>query len=30
MNTQEHYDNHIGDFYGWMIGNFDVKGIENL
>jgi ubiquinone/menaquinone biosynthesis C-methylase UbiE len=25
MNTKEHYDNHLGNFYDWMIGDFDKK-----
>jgi SAM-dependent methyltransferase len=24
MNTKEHYDNHLANFYSWMIGDFDL------
>lgn len=23
MTVKEHYDNHLGNFYGWMLGDFD-------
>jgi 2-polyprenyl-3-methyl-5-hydroxy-6-metoxy-1,4-benzoquinol methylase len=29
MTVKEHYDNHLGDFYSWYIGNFD-KNKENF
>jgi 2-polyprenyl-3-methyl-5-hydroxy-6-metoxy-1,4-benzoquinol methylase len=25
MNVKEHYDNHLGNFYSWMAGDFDTK-----
>jgi predicted RNA methylase len=25
MTVKEHYDNHLGNFYSWMCGNFDEK-----
>jgi 2-polyprenyl-3-methyl-5-hydroxy-6-metoxy-1,4-benzoquinol methylase len=25
MNAKEHYDTHLGNFYSWMVGNFDEK-----
>ncbi len=25
MTAKEHYDQHLGDFYSWMVGNFDDK-----
>jgi ubiquinone/menaquinone biosynthesis C-methylase UbiE len=25
MTVKEHYDNHLGNFYGWMLGNFDTN-----
>lgn len=28
MNVKEHYDNHLGDFYSWMIGDFETKQTE--
>ncbi|MCH2022949.1 MAG: class I SAM-dependent methyltransferase [Saprospiraceae bacterium] len=30
MNTKEHYDNHLGFFYSWIIGDFDQKKNEFL
>lgn len=26
--AKEHYDNHLGHFYSWMIGNFDTRSNE--
>jgi SAM-dependent methyltransferase len=28
MTAKEHYDNHLGDFYSWMIGDFETKQKE--
>ncbi|BDA77785.1 SAM-dependent methyltransferase [Leptospira kobayashii] len=28
MDTKAHYDNHLGNFYSWMIGDFSVKQNE--
>jgi hypothetical protein len=28
MTVKEHYDNHLGQFYSWMTGNFDEKQKE--
>lgn len=28
MNTREHYDQHLGDFYDWMVGDFEAKQQE--
>jgi SAM-dependent methyltransferase len=28
MNAKEHYDNHLGDFYSWMSGDFSTKQAE--
>jgi 2-polyprenyl-3-methyl-5-hydroxy-6-metoxy-1,4-benzoquinol methylase len=28
MTTKEHYDNHLGYFYSWMTGDFNVKSTE--
>lgn len=28
MKTKEHYDNHLGNFYSWMIGDFDTRTSE--
>ncbi len=28
MTVKEHYDNHLGNFYSWMCGNFDEKQKE--
>jgi 2-polyprenyl-3-methyl-5-hydroxy-6-metoxy-1,4-benzoquinol methylase len=28
MSTKEHYDNHLGNFYSWMIGDFETKQNE--
>ncbi len=25
MNAKEHYDQHLGDFYSWMVGDFAEK-----
>ncbi len=25
MNTKEHYENHLANYYSWMFGNFDAK-----
>lgn len=25
MTVKEHYDNHLGNFYSWMVGDFDEK-----
>ncbi|MBS1491942.1 MAG: class I SAM-dependent methyltransferase [Bacteroidetes bacterium] len=25
MTVKEHYDNHLGNFYGWMLGDFDTN-----
>lgn len=25
MNAREHYQNHLGNFYAWMVGDFDEK-----
>ena len=30
MNAKEHYDNHLGHFYSWMIGDFNEKKNEFL
>ncbi|MDF2432720.1 MAG: hypothetical protein JWP44_2351 [Mucilaginibacter sp.] len=29
MTAKEHYDNHLGAFYSWMAGNFEVKQNEH-
>ncbi|MBI3259169.1 MAG: class I SAM-dependent methyltransferase [Ignavibacteriae bacterium] len=28
MTVKEHYDNHLGDIYSWMTGNFQIKQKE--
>jgi len=28
MTVKEHYDNHLGNFYSWMTGNFQTKSNE--
>jgi len=28
MTVKEHYDNHLGNFYSWMIGDFESKAKE--
>ncbi len=28
MSVKEHYDKHLGDFYSWMVGDFDEKQKE--
>lgn len=28
MNVKEHYDHHLGNFYSWMIGDFQIKQSE--
>lgn len=28
MITKDHYDNHLGKFYSWMIGDFDTRANE--
>src|SRR5690554_2458202 len=28
MTVKEHYDNHLGNFYSWMIGDFESKTKE--
>jgi SAM-dependent methyltransferase len=28
MTVKEHYDNHLGDFYSWMMGDFQTKTNE--
>ncbi len=28
MTVKEHYDNHLGKFYSWMLGDFETKVIE--
>jgi SAM-dependent methyltransferase len=28
MTVKEHYDNHLGNFYSWMIGDIDVRSNE--
>ena len=28
MKVKEHYDNHLANFYSWMVGGFDQKRIE--
>jgi len=28
MKIKEHYDNHLGNFYSWMIGDFDTRTDE--
>ncbi|MCU0443258.1 MAG: class I SAM-dependent methyltransferase [Bacteroidia bacterium] len=28
MNTKEHYDKHLGNFYSWMTGDFHIKANE--
>ena len=28
MTTKEHYDNHLGPFYEWMTGDFDIRQKE--
>lgn len=28
MKTKEHYDNHLGNFYSWMIGDFNTRTSE--
>ncbi len=29
MNTKEHYENHLANYYSWMFGDFNVKLNEN-
>ncbi len=29
MTVKEHYDQHLGDFYSWMVGDFDAKQKEH-
>jgi SAM-dependent methyltransferase len=29
MTAKEHYDQHLGDFYSWMVGDFDAKQKEH-
>lgn len=29
MTAKEHYDQHLGDFYSWMVGDFDTKQQEH-
>jgi SAM-dependent methyltransferase len=29
MSAKEHYDQHLGDFYSWMIGDFKTKKTEH-
>ncbi|MFA6608993.1 MAG: class I SAM-dependent methyltransferase [Candidatus Paceibacterota bacterium] len=29
MTAKEHYDQHLGDFYSWMVGDFDDKQEEH-
>ncbi|WP_299289184.1 methyltransferase domain-containing protein [uncultured Mucilaginibacter sp.] len=28
MSVKEHYDNHLGNFYSWMVGDFEIKQNE--
>lgn len=28
MTVQEHYDQHLGNFYAWMVGDFEQKQQE--
>ena len=28
MNAKNHYDQHLGNFYSWMLGDFDEKQKE--
>lgn len=28
MNAKDHYDNHLGSFYSWMVGDFEEKSRE--
>lgn len=28
MSVQQHYDNHLGHFYSWMLGDFETKAKE--
>jgi predicted TPR repeat methyltransferase len=28
VSVKEHYDNHLGNFYSWMVGDFDTKQQE--
>jgi SAM-dependent methyltransferase len=28
VKTKKHYDNHLGHFYSWMIGDFEIKKNE--
>src|SRR6478736_1221884 len=28
MTAKEHYDNHLADFYEWMVGDFEAKQKE--
>jgi len=28
MTVKDHYDNHLGEFYSWMIGDFETRTIE--
>ena len=30
MNVKKHYDNHLGNFYSWVIGDFQSKSNEQL
>ncbi len=29
MTVKEHYDQHLGDFYAWMVGDFDARQKEH-
>jgi 2-polyprenyl-3-methyl-5-hydroxy-6-metoxy-1,4-benzoquinol methylase len=29
MNAKEHYDFHLGDFYSWMVGDFETRQLEH-
>ena len=28
MSVKDHYDNHLGNFYSWMTGNFGEKQVS--
>jgi hypothetical protein len=30
VTVKEHYDNHLRNFYSWMVGNFDAKQKEQI
>ncbi len=30
MNVKQHYDQHLGNFYSWMTGNFEVAVAQQM